>query len=165
CTRENPCDGLGDHANFKHFGMAFFTLFRIATGDNWNAIMKDTMRDNCDKDPQCVRNCCPIPYIGQVYFVVFVLMAQFVLVNVVVAVLMKHLEESHKTLCDDEELDREVQQEIEEEQLAKARLLVVGEAIAVTEESSRVYENPPVNASSLDPENSVQADVHFSEKK
>ena len=30
------------------------------------------------------------------YFVVFVLLAQFVLVNVVVAVLMKHLEESHK---------------------------------------------------------------------
>ena len=30
------------------------------------------------------------------FFVVFVLMAQFVLVNVVVAVLMKHLEESHK---------------------------------------------------------------------
>lgn len=30
------------------------------------------------------------------YFVTFVLMAQFVLVNVVVAVLMKHLEESNK---------------------------------------------------------------------
>ena len=30
------------------------------------------------------------------YFVVFVLLAQFVLVNVVVAVLMKHLEETHK---------------------------------------------------------------------
>ena len=30
------------------------------------------------------------------FFVVFVLVAQFVLVNVVVAVLMKHLEETHK---------------------------------------------------------------------
>ena len=30
------------------------------------------------------------------FFVVFVLLAQFVLVNVVVAVLMKHLEETHK---------------------------------------------------------------------
>lgn len=34
--------------------------------------------------------------ISPVYFVTFVLTAQFVLVNVVVAVLMKHLEESNK---------------------------------------------------------------------
>ena len=34
--------------------------------------------------------------IAPIFFVVFVLMAQFVLVNVVVAVLMKHLEDSHK---------------------------------------------------------------------
>ena len=37
------------------------------------------------------------------YFFSFVLIAQFVLVNVVVAVLMKHLEESHKLEQDDEE--------------------------------------------------------------
>ena len=39
-------------------------------------------------------------------------MAQFVLVNVVVAVLMKHLEESHKLEAEDEEdmaeLDRQI---------------------------------------------------------
>jgi len=40
----------------------------------------------------CVYNCCVNPFITPVYFVVFVLIAQFVLVNVVVAVLMKHLE-------------------------------------------------------------------------
>ncbi len=39
-NKENPCEGLGDHANFQHFGMAFLTLFRVATGDNWNGIMK-----------------------------------------------------------------------------------------------------------------------------
>ena len=38
-------------------------------------------------------------YFAPLFFVVFVLMAQFVLVNVVVAVLMKHLEESHKQVC------------------------------------------------------------------
>ena len=38
-----------------------------------------------------------------IFFVSFVLMAQFVLVNVVVAVLMKHLEESHKLEQEDEE--------------------------------------------------------------
>lgn len=41
-------------------------------------------------------NCCVNFLAAAMFFVVFVLMAQFVLVNVVVAVLMKHLEESHK---------------------------------------------------------------------
>lgn len=69
-----------------------------------------------------VRNCCVNPIIAPIFFVIFVLMAQFVLVNVVVAVLMKHLEESHKQIEDDEfdmeELEREMEQsqKFEEEQ-------------------------------------------------
>ena len=53
---------------------------------------QDTLREDCDKTDNCERNCCVSPIIAPVFFVVFVLMAQFVLVNVVVAVLMKHLE-------------------------------------------------------------------------
>uniref|UniRef100_A0A5S6PYG9 Voltage-dependent T-type calcium channel subunit alpha n=1 Tax=Trichuris muris TaxID=70415 RepID=A0A5S6PYG9_TRIMR len=100
CSDEHPCDGLGEHAHFKNFGIAFLTLFRIATGDNWNGIMKDTLRDDCDNSDHCATNCCVSPIIAPIYFVVFVLMAQFVLVNVVVAVLMKHLEESSKKMAD-----------------------------------------------------------------
>lgn len=55
---------------------------------NW----QDTLRDDCDASDDCIRNCCVSPLVAPVFFVVFVLMAQFVLVNVVVAVLMKHLE-------------------------------------------------------------------------
>ena len=40
CDEEYPCQGLGEHAHFKNFGMGFLTLFRVATGDNWNGIMK-----------------------------------------------------------------------------------------------------------------------------
>jgi len=40
CTDENPCEGLSRHATFDNFGMAFLTLFRVSTGDNWNGIMK-----------------------------------------------------------------------------------------------------------------------------
>ena len=65
-------------------------------GDNWNGIMKDTLREECDPRDECLRNCCVSQLFAPLFFVVFVLMAQFVLVNVVVAVLMKHLEESHK---------------------------------------------------------------------
>ena len=40
CSEEHPCEGLNKHAHFRNFGMAFLTLFRVATGDNWNGIMK-----------------------------------------------------------------------------------------------------------------------------
>jgi len=53
---------------------------------------QDTLREDCNDKPDCERNCCVNRIIAPVFFVVFVLMAQFVLVNVVVAVLMKHLE-------------------------------------------------------------------------
>lgn len=83
--------GLGEHAHFANFGMAFLTLFRVATGDNWNGIMKDTLREDCDSSVDCVRNCCVSTIIAPIFFVVFVLMAQFVLVNVVVAVSINSL--------------------------------------------------------------------------
>lgn len=97
--------------------MAFLTLFRVATGDNWNGIMKDTLRDECDDAADCVKNCCVSAVIAPIFFVIFVLMAQFVLVNVVVAVLMKHLEESHKQMEDDMDIETELEREIEREQL------------------------------------------------
>lgn len=51
------------------------------------------MRECRPHDRHCLTY---LPLISPVYFVTFVLTAQFVLVNVVVAVLMKHLEESNK---------------------------------------------------------------------
>uniref|UniRef100_A0AAQ5XIC3 Ion transport domain-containing protein n=1 Tax=Amphiprion ocellaris TaxID=80972 RepID=A0AAQ5XIC3_AMPOC len=93
CNDNNPCEGLSRHATFENFGMAFLTLFRVSTGDNWNGIMKDTLRECHPDDRHCLSY---LPLVSPIYFVTFVLMAQFVLVNVVVAVLMKHLEESNK---------------------------------------------------------------------
>lgn len=58
-------------------------------------LLKDTLRD-CQPDD---RNCFAyLAWVSPFYFVTFVLIAQFVLVNVVVAVLMKHLEESNKVI-------------------------------------------------------------------
>ena len=53
CDEDHPCHGLGEHAHFRSFGMAYLTLFRIATGDNWNGIMKDTLREECDDSEVC----------------------------------------------------------------------------------------------------------------
>ncbi|KAK0098542.1 hypothetical protein PV326_007002 [Microctonus aethiopoides] len=116
CSDELPCQGLGEHAHFSNFGMAFLTLFRVATGDNWNGIMKDTLRDDCDNSTDCVKNCCVSTIIAPIFFVIFVLMAQFVLVNVVVAVLMKHLEESHKHMEDELDMEMQLERELAAEQ-------------------------------------------------
>nr|XP_036215545.1 uncharacterized protein LOC106617992 isoform X1 [Bactrocera oleae] len=116
CSERNPCQGLGEHAHFANFGMAFLTLFRVATGDNWNGIMKDTLREDCDDADDCVRDCCVSRVIAPIFFVIFVLMAQFVLVNVVVAVLMKHLEESHKQMEDEMDMEVELERELVREQ-------------------------------------------------
>lgn len=154
--------------------MAFLTLFRVSTGDNWNGIMKvrahpsevppragpgdtaahpeprllgkmnslphplppiqvhdllslgwkqsgtpspqdsvecflcpqDTLRD-CDQESTCYNT-----VISPIYFVSFVLTAQFVLVNVVIAVLMKHLEESNKEAKEEAELEAELELEM-----------------------------------------------------
>ncbi|XP_076757109.1 ca[2+]-channel protein alpha[[1]] subunit T [Xylocopa sonorina] len=116
CSDDMPCQGLGEHAHFSNFGMAFLTLFRVATGDNWNGIMKDTLRDDCDDAADCVKNCCVSTIIAPIFFVIFVLMAQFVLVNVVVAVLMKHLEESHKQMEDELDMETQLERELAAEQ-------------------------------------------------
>uniref|UniRef100_A0A8C2YCE9 Calcium voltage-gated channel subunit alpha1 I n=1 Tax=Coturnix japonica TaxID=93934 RepID=A0A8C2YCE9_COTJA len=108
CNDENPCEGMSRHATFENFGMAFLTLFRVSTGDNWNGIMKDTLRDCSHDDRSCLSN---LQFISPLYFVTFVLTAQFVLVNVVVAVLMKHLEESNKEAKEDAEMDAEIELE------------------------------------------------------
>uniref|UniRef100_A0A4W6CSD2 Voltage-dependent T-type calcium channel subunit alpha n=1 Tax=Lates calcarifer TaxID=8187 RepID=A0A4W6CSD2_LATCA len=105
CDELHPCEGLGRYATFKNFGMAFLLLFRVSTGDNWNGIMKDTLRD-CAHDTSST---CYNTVVSPIYFVSFVLTAQFVLVNVVIAVLMKHLEESNKE-AKEAEMEMEAQE-------------------------------------------------------
>ncbi|XP_056626587.1 voltage-dependent T-type calcium channel subunit alpha-1G isoform X1 [Triplophysa dalaica] len=108
CDELHPCEGLGRYATFRNFGMAFLLLFRVSTGDNWNGIMKDTLRD-CSQDT----GICYNTVVSPIYFVSFVLTAQFVLVNVVIAVLMKHLEESNKEAKEEAELEAEMELELE----------------------------------------------------
>ncbi|KAJ8001628.1 hypothetical protein DPEC_G00171450 [Dallia pectoralis] len=113
---EHQCEGMGPHASFEHFGMALLTLFQVSTGDNWNSIMKDTLSD-CPSGLSDY-HCQPgFQFIYTIYFVSFVLTAQFVLMNVVVAVLMKHLDDSNKVAQENIEMDAEIELE-----LAKGKL-------------------------------------------
>uniref|UniRef100_A0A7N8XCZ2 Voltage-dependent T-type calcium channel subunit alpha n=1 Tax=Mastacembelus armatus TaxID=205130 RepID=A0A7N8XCZ2_9TELE len=97
CNEDYPCEGMSRHATFENFGMAFLTLFQVSTGDNWNGIMKVQKSHS---------------FISPMYFVSFVLTAQFVLINVVVAVLMKHLDDSNKEAQEEAEMDAEIELEL-----------------------------------------------------
>jgi len=88
CTLDT-CHGLDRHAHFRNFGYAMLTLFRISTGDNWSGVFKD-----CLNQDLCADDCSIMKYVSPLYFFFFVTTSQFVLVNVVVAVLMKQLEDS-----------------------------------------------------------------------
>ncbi|XP_044036377.1 voltage-dependent T-type calcium channel subunit alpha-1I isoform X3 [Siniperca chuatsi] len=114
CNEDYPCEGMSRHATFENFGMAFLTLFQVSTGDNWNGIMKDTLREcppdhSTDVDYACNPS---LQFISPMYFVSFVLTAQFVLINVVVAVLMKHLDDSNKEAQEEAEMDAEIELEL-----------------------------------------------------
>ncbi|KAM6971870.1 voltage-dependent T-type calcium channel subunit alpha-1H-like [Aplochiton taeniatus] len=140
CSEENPCEGLSRHATFDNFGMAFLTLFRVSTGDNWNGIMKDTLRECRPADRSCLSY---LPLVSPLYFVTFVLTAQFVLVNVVVAVLMKHLEESNKEARQEEKDELEEKREMEEKK----------------EREEREAANPRLGSASMGGDQGPQADA------
>ncbi|XP_063733054.1 voltage-dependent T-type calcium channel subunit alpha-1I-like [Eleginops maclovinus] len=91
CTEDNPCLGLHRHVNFNHFGRALLTLYQVCTGDNWSGIMKDTLRECRPNDIGCVAY---LSWVSPMFFSSFVVMAQFVLVNLVVAAIMQALEDS-----------------------------------------------------------------------
>ena len=87
--------------------MAMLTLFRICTGDNGSGIFLDTMRTspNCNSDEACKEHCCAntpmvlVPF----YFMSFTVLAQFIMLNLVVAVLMAQLDEAQDALKEEEE--------------------------------------------------------------
>ncbi|XP_017160021.1 voltage-dependent T-type calcium channel subunit alpha-1H-like isoform X3 [Poecilia reticulata] len=94
-------------------------LLKMATGMRalldtvMQALPQDTLRECRPNDRHCLNY---LPLISPVYFVTFVLTAQFVLVNVVVAVLMKHLEESNKEAQMEEMEERREMEERKEKE-------------------------------------------------
>jgi hypothetical protein len=102
-------DNLDVHANFQSFGKAILTVMRCSTGEFWNGIMYDTVkqRDGCVSNPPynssyCGFNnehgCIPIngcgTTIGYAYFLFFSWVVTFVFVNLFIAVILEGFEKS-----------------------------------------------------------------------
>ena len=91
------CEGLDEgHAHFHSFAMSLLTLFRISTGDNGSGILADLMREEpyCDASSSCERDCCANAWIAPVFFVVFTVCTQYVILSIMVALLMSRLNEA-----------------------------------------------------------------------
>ncbi|XP_042345439.1 voltage-dependent T-type calcium channel subunit alpha-1H-like [Plectropomus leopardus] len=121
CTDDYPCWALHRHANFRHFGMALLTLYRVCTGDNWSAIMKDTLRACRPNDDSCLGY---RSHLAPFYFISFVVMAQFMLVNLVVAAIMQGLKDSYEY-----EVSLKVMEKRKQKKEVEARWPAVREAL------------------------------------
>ena len=81
-----PCaplqSSLNVHANFSRFGLALLTLFRIATGEGWEAIMFDCMNEEKGGSK-----------FAPLYFSSFVVIATFILINLFVMIIVEDFDE------------------------------------------------------------------------
>jgi hypothetical protein len=94
-------DNLDDHANFQTFPKAFLLLLRCATGEGWNTIMADTMRERsitfqCDENPTYesimnnngIPNGCGKPLTARVYFFAFMIVVSLIFLNLFIAIVV-----------------------------------------------------------------------------
>ena len=106
-------DSLTRHANFEVFGSSLLLLFRSATGETWNGIMHDCMiTKQCmevkatgewlDRGDPALRDmelnvdyvdrCTPSVAGTIFFFVCFILLCAFVMLNLVIAVILNNFE-------------------------------------------------------------------------
>ncbi|KAL1507101.1 hypothetical protein AB1Y20_007957 [Prymnesium parvum] len=79
------------YVNFEEFGTAVLTLFRSVTGESWNGIMHDLMINDFTNPRQCVApHKCGNPAIAVIYFVSYTILANFMLLNLVIAVILQN---------------------------------------------------------------------------
>ena len=72
------------HANFNTFGMSLNTLFRVFSGDSWSLVMEHA--DECKLHGGCKRGAHLL--MTAFYFITFIILAAFVMLNLVIAVII-----------------------------------------------------------------------------
>ncbi|GLI66096.1 hypothetical protein VaNZ11_009698, partial [Volvox africanus] len=81
----SPFDQSGSHATYNNIGAAMATQFRLFTGDGWGDLMATGM--NCDANQyQCDTGASALG--AAVFFCSFVLVAIFIMLNLVIAVVV-----------------------------------------------------------------------------
>jgi len=146
-------DGFSKNMNFTHIGFALLTLMKICTGDNGNGFLRDALRTppDCYDDVDCEEFCCANQFIAPLYFLSFTVLAQFVLLNVVVAVLMAQLEESAQAndqalTADLEEIEGE---SVDLDKIQANRPVIEGPLVRMARHRSRSLQSPAMRTVQL----------------
>eukprot|EP00818_Percolomonas_sp_WS_P004657 CAMPEP_0117436504 /NCGR_PEP_ID=MMETSP0759-20121206/1040_1 /TAXON_ID=63605 /ORGANISM="Percolomonas cosmopolitus, Strain WS" /LENGTH=1762 /DNA_ID=CAMNT_0005228103 /DNA_START=105 /DNA_END=5393 /DNA_ORIENTATION=- len=82
-----PLDEMTHLANFKGFWNSILLMIRISTSEDWNGIMRD-----CMNTENCVGNECGNPWLAVPFFVSYVIICTFVIMNLFVAVILDNFE-------------------------------------------------------------------------
>lgn len=89
-------EAINDRNNFQNFGNSMSLLFRIFSGDAWSQIMVDTL--DCDLVEGFAggdhATGCAFAIAPPLYFVSFIMIASFMLLNLFVAVILDHFVDS-----------------------------------------------------------------------
>ena len=100
-------DDLNTYANFQTFPKSFLTLFRASTGEGWNYIMYDAVRQHSPLF-QCIENPIYEDYVesgetvgwgnkfGQVFFMSFIVIVQLIFLNLFIAIILQGFETMNK---------------------------------------------------------------------
>ena len=83
---------LNEHANFETFARSLLTTFRMSTGESWNGIMHDCQvaPPHCTLGENGASGDCGNPIIAPIYFVLFQLIGQYIMLNLFIAVMLEY---------------------------------------------------------------------------
>ena len=83
-------DNLTENRNFMTLSSSMLLLFQCLTGDNWSGMMIDSMVSAGTGKCSHEEGNCGMPLGGLLFFVSFMLIAAFVVLNLVVAVILEN---------------------------------------------------------------------------
>ena len=82
-------DFLNENANFCSFPRAMLTMFRCATGEDWNGIMHDVMIGP-DRGCHPEKNNCGKPWLAVPFFVSYIILTTFLVLKMLVALIIEN---------------------------------------------------------------------------
>ena len=91
---------IDDDANFETFGAAMLTMVRCITGESYNGIMHDAMVTEANSEPgRCsdAEGTCGNPLTAVAFFISFVIIGSYVMLNVFIAVILDAFAEDQAT--------------------------------------------------------------------
>jgi hypothetical protein len=83
---------INEYFNFNNFGYSLFTLFKMATGEDWNVLMYDTTRtakEGCIAGKTCGSK------LNILFFLVFIIFVSYIMLNLFILVILEEFDKNY----------------------------------------------------------------------